>query len=90
MKERAKKARHDAYVLANPTTSAASCVPEVSTRNAPSATKASYSRAIGVPRRPVGGRVAQYVGKHSDPFSARFAEHLIRWKAIAGSHEPVA
>jgi hypothetical protein len=35
-------------------------------------------------------RFAEHVRKHSDPFSMQFAEHLLRWKAIAGSSEPVA
>lgn len=33
-------------------------------------------------------RFAEYVGRHCDPFSTRFAEHLHRWRAKAGSHEP--
>ncbi len=31
---------------------------------------------------------AQYVGRHSDPFSRRFAEHLVLWKTAAGAAEP--
>jgi hypothetical protein len=34
-------------------------------------------------------RFAEYVGKQSDPFSTRFAQHLLRWRTTAGSHEPV-
>jgi hypothetical protein len=34
-------------------------------------------------------RFSEYVGRHSDPFSQRFAEHLLRWRAAAGSSEPI-
>jgi hypothetical protein len=34
-------------------------------------------------------RFAEYVGRHSDPFSQRFAEHLLRWRTVAGSSEPI-
>jgi hypothetical protein len=34
-------------------------------------------------------RVAEYVGRQSDPFSRRFAEHLVLWTAVAGSREPI-
>ncbi len=34
-------------------------------------------------------RFAHHVGRHSDPFSQRFAEHLVRWRGVAGNHEPI-
>ena len=33
-------------------------------------------------------RVAAHVSKHSDPFSKRFAEHLLAWRLTAGAREP--
>jgi len=33
-------------------------------------------------------RFAEHVGRHPDPFSRCFAEHLLRWKTVAGSSEP--
>jgi hypothetical protein len=33
-------------------------------------------------------RFARHVGRHSDPFSERFAEHLLQWREVAGSSEP--
>ncbi len=33
-------------------------------------------------------RFAAHVRRHADPFSVRFAEHLLAWRTRAGSHEP--
>jgi hypothetical protein len=33
-------------------------------------------------------RFAECVGRHADPFSKRFAEHLQKWTSIAGSSRP--
>jgi hypothetical protein len=34
-------------------------------------------------------RFAEHVGKHPDPFSQRFAAHLLRWRTVSGSSEPI-
>lgn len=32
---------------------------------------------------------AEYVGRHADPVSQAFAAHLVKWRASAGSCEPI-
>ena len=34
-------------------------------------------------------RFAAYVARHDDPLSRTFADHLLRWRAAAGSSEPI-
>ena len=33
-------------------------------------------------------RFAEYVGRRNDPLSKHFAEHLVKWRTIAGASEP--
>ena len=32
---------------------------------------------------------AAYVARHDDPLSRTFASHLLKWRAVAGSSEPI-
>jgi hypothetical protein len=32
---------------------------------------------------------ADHVGRHTDPFSQMFAEHLLKWRTVAGAQAPV-